>query len=235
MNMIEASPCDHRRMLGCARYNSPKERDWYEQHEPWLWEQLENGTTRWADEPAFIVDSALGWLFERAEGAEPRWEDLDVKELLLEDLPLGGLPANFGSGDLLLGLEEFLAWMGQRGKLNPAAAARLMGEVDTCREPFLDHFGDTESVEQEERLEVKLSSLAEPGDAWLCCLHCNRFFQAKDLRMDFTSNRQGCAFVECGAAGFDVDIHPWDAFRNNRDTRWPASTEDLHHGMLVPK
>jgi hypothetical protein len=146
MNMIEASHCDHLRMLGCARYDSTRERDWYERHEPWLWEQLENGTTRWANEPAFIVDSALGRLFERAEGEEPCWEDLDVKELLLEDLPLGGLPARFGSRDLLLGLKEFLAWMGQRGKLDPAITARLVGEVEACQEQFLDHFGDTTPV-----------------------------------------------------------------------------------------
>lgn len=147
MSMIEASPCDHRRMLGCTRYDSTREREWYERHEPWLWEQLEEGTTRWADEPAFMVNSALGWLFERAEGGEPCWGDLDVKELLLENLAPGGLPATFGSYNLLLGLKEFLAWMGRRHKLDRATTARLVEAVEACQAQFLSFFGDTEELE----------------------------------------------------------------------------------------
>ena len=147
MSMIEASACDHRRLLGCTRYESTRERDWYEQHEPWLWEQLATGTTRWADEPAFMVDSALAWLFERAQGANPSWDNLNIRELLLEDLPLGGLPDFFGSREVLLGLKEFLVWMGQHGKLDPATATRLVMEIDASQEQFLDTFGDTEFKE----------------------------------------------------------------------------------------
>ena len=147
MSMIEASACDHRRLLGYTRYDSTRERDWYEQHEPWLWEQLATGTTRWADEPAFMVDSTLAWLFERAQGANPSWDNLDISELLLEDLPLGGLPDFFGSREVLLGLKEFLVWMGQHGKLNPKTATRLVMEIDACQEQFLDIFGDTEFKE----------------------------------------------------------------------------------------
>ncbi len=234
MSNIEASPCDHRRLLGCASYHSQEERAWYERHEPWLRDQLENGTTRWADEPAFIVDRALDWLFEQAQGAEPGWEVLDIRKLLLEELPLGGIPDYFGSRDVLLGLKEFLEWMGQNGKLAPATATRLANEIDACQEDFLDYFGDTESKEMSKGLSVQLSSMDNPGEAWLSCLHCYRFFQAKDLRPGFDGRPAVCPFPDCGAAGLDIDIHAWDAFRNNRDPNWPASTDELRHGMKVP-
>ena len=55
-------------------------------------------------------------------------------------------------------------------------------------------------------------------DQWLWCLHCEKFFQKKNLRQDDVGLRQGCAFYgECGGAGFDVDIFVWDswAVKNN--------------------
>lgn len=235
MTMIEASPCDRRRLLGAVRYHSEQERDWYERHEPWLWEQLERGTTRYADEPACAVGGALAWIFEHAAGAEPRWEQLDIADLLLHELPMGGVLSHFGSRDLLLGLKEFICWMGQHGKLDAATARRQVREVDACQERFLDYFGDTESTEISEPLETALSRMDDSGSVWLYCLHCNRFFQARRLREDFLGNRQGCAFAACGAAGLDVDILRWDAFRNNRDPRWPASPDELRHGMQAPR
>ena len=62
---------------------------------------------------------------------------------------------------------------------------------------------------------------------WYWCLHCNRFFQARSLRIDFLGNRQGCAF--CGAAGLGVDIWPWDAFRA---PGWPRKASELRHGLV---
>jgi hypothetical protein len=67
-----------------------------------------------------------------------------------------------------------------------------------------------------------------PLEAWLWCLHCNRFFQKRRLRRDFLGNRERCAF--CEAAGFGVDIHVWDTFR--RDD-WPASPRELRHGLIA--
>jgi hypothetical protein len=64
-------------------------------------------------------------------------------------------------------------------------------------------------------------------DDWYWCLHCNRFFQARSLRIDFQGHREQCAF--CGAAGLGVDIWPWDAWRS---ASWPSDTSELHHGML---
>ena len=73
--------------------------------------------------------------------------------------------------------------------------------------------------------------LAREGDElWLWCIDCNRFFQAKSLRVDWMGNRQGCAC--CGAAGFDVAIFPWDVFRNDKEA-WPTSTAELHHGQRL--
>jgi hypothetical protein len=45
-------------------------------------------------------------------------------------------------------------------------------------------------------------------NVWLNCLHCDSYFQVKDLRPDPWFGRQGCPF--CGAAGYGVDI-----FRRN--------------------
>ena len=94
-----------------------------------------------------MVDSALAWLFERAQGANPSWGNLDIRELLLEDLPLGGLPDYYDSREVLLGLKEFLTWMGQHGKPAPRIATRLVMEIDACQEQFLDTLGDTEFKE----------------------------------------------------------------------------------------
>lgn len=237
MSLIEASPCDHPRLLGPSRYESKAERDWYERHEPWIWAQLEHGTTRWADEPTFMVNVALDLLWENAaeRGAEPRWEELDVRELLLERLPMGGILDTFGSRDLLLGLKEFIAWLGEQGKLDPALAARQQAAVDACQEAFLDIFGDTEPKEQPESLEDLINNTEKNGETWLSCLHCNRVFQAKSLVVDFLGNRQGCPFTDCGAAGLGVDILPWDTFKNNRDPRWPKTEAELRHGQTLPE
>ena len=66
-----------------------------------------------------------------------------------------------------------------------------------------------------------------PDDEWLWCFYCERFFQARHLKVDFQSNREGCAFCNC--AGFDVAIFAWDAFASNED--WPKSEAELHHGL----
>ncbi len=155
--MVEASPFEHRRLLGHDRYDCAMEREWFERHEPWLWEQLASGTTRWADEPAFIVDSALAWLFARARGPHPSWEELDVREFLLEGIALGGLPACHGPRDALLGLGEFIAWMGDNGKLEPASATRLLREMDACGDRFLALLGDGGSEEMAEGPQARIA------------------------------------------------------------------------------
>jgi hypothetical protein len=70
------------------------------------------------------------------------------------------------------------------------------------------------------------------GEVWLWCLHCERFFQAKDLKLDFIGNWQRCPFDDCGAAGLDVDILVWDAYKSE-DTSWPGSEDELHHGLCT--
>ena len=73
----------------------------------------------------------------------------------------------------------------------------------------------------------------QAGEVWLWCLHCERFFQAKDLKLDFLGNWQRCPFDDCGAAGLDVDILVWDAYRGI-DSRWPGSEQELRFGLQIP-
>jgi hypothetical protein len=70
------------------------------------------------------------------------------------------------------------------------------------------------------------------GEEWLWCLHCCRFFQAKHLRYDRFGAWQQCPFDDCGAAGFDVDILPWN--NGAYEPGWPASPDELWHGREYP-
>ncbi len=73
-----------------------------------------------------------------------------------------------------------------------------------------------------------------PND-WLWCLHCERFFQAKDLRPDVVGGKQGCAFEDCDGAGLDVDIYDWDDWAEQNDLKhWPLSTGVLKKGLKCP-
>jgi hypothetical protein len=71
------------------------------------------------------------------------------------------------------------------------------------------------------------------GKVWLWCLHCRRYFQAKDLKLDFLGNWQRCPFDDCRAAGLDVDIFFWDD-KWCRGPGSPTSEEELHYGMQFP-
>ena len=79
---------------------------------------------------------------------------------------------------------------------------------------------------------VTLERSDDPGEEWLWCIFCERFFQAKYLRVDYLGNRQGCAW--CGCAGFDCAIFRWDTFREEDDPDWPGSVAELHHGLRLP-
>ena len=77
-----------------------------------------------------------------------------------------------------------------------------------------------------------LDESPEPDDEWLWCIYCERFFQAKHLRVDYLGNPQGCAFCEC--AGFDCAIFPWDTFKDQSGGEvWPAAVEELAHGLSL--
>jgi len=82
-----------------------------------------------------------------------------------------------------------------------------------------------------ESLHVTLANSARPDDLWLWCIYCERFFQARHVRVDYLGNRQGCAFCEC--AGFDVALFLWDTFREPDDPDWPASEAHLRHGLKL--
>ena len=87
---------------------------------------------------------------------------------------------------------------------------------------------EIEIVESVHRL---LERSVSPDEEWLWCIFCEKFFQAKYLRIDYVGNRQGCAFCEC--AGFDCAIFKWDTFREEGDPCWPSSEEQLHHGIRL--
>ena len=88
-------------------------------------------------------------------------------------------------------------------------------------------------VETRDSTETTLALAGDQaGEQWLWCLHCERFFQAKHLKLDFLGNYGQCPFEDCGAAGLDVDIFSWDAWSD--DPEWPTSVEDLSHGLRFP-
>lgn len=73
------------------------------------------------------------------------------------------------------------------------------------------------------------------SEAWLWCLHCERFFQVKDLRTDFCGGKEGCAFEDCNGAGLEVDIFAWDDWAKQNDLKhWPKSTAELRKGLRCP-
>lgn len=77
-----------------------------------------------------------------------------------------------------------------------------------------------------------LEESEDPEGEWLWCIFCERFFQARYLRIDYLGNRQGCAYCEC--AGFDCALFRWDTFLEDGPGSWPDSVSQLHNGMKLP-
>jgi len=73
----------------------------------------------------------------------------------------------------------------------------------------------------------------EPDD-WLWCQKCERFFQAKDLRVNEQGDADRCPFKDCGGDGVGSDIYRWDSWAkaNPEDCEhWPKTTRKLSKGM----
>lgn len=69
-------------------------------------------------------------------------------------------------------------------------------------------------------------------EQWLWCLHCERFFQVKDLKPDVVGGNEGCAFEDCDGAGLGIDIFIWDEWaKQNNLKHWPKSTSGLYKGL----
>jgi len=67
-----------------------------------------------------------------------------------------------------------------------------------------------------------------PDDSWLWCLHCERFFQAKDYAQKLGAGFGGkCPF--CGASGLGIDIYPW--CQCEEFDHWPKSESELSYGQ----
>jgi hypothetical protein len=116
----------------------------------------------------------------------------------------------------------------QAGMIN-----RWATDDDSPRNTCLRLNDETEEVAFCDSTETKLALAGDQaGEQWLWCLHCERFFQAKHLKLDFLGNYGQCPFDDCGAAGLDIDIFSWDECRD--DPEWPTSVEELSHGMRFP-
>lgn len=104
-------------------------------------------------------------------------------------------------------------------------------ERDLYREPVWRIFDQGPMVPSHDTVPMALAKAGDKmGEVWLWCLHCSRFFQAQDLARDFLGNYQRCPFDDCGAAGFDVDIHHWSCDKDV-DPLWPRSEAELVFGQ----
>lgn len=72
-----------------------------------------------------------------------------------------------------------------------------------------------------------------PDDAWLWCLHCERFFQAREYAVKLGKGFGGrCPF--CGAAGIGLDVYFWDDWPKQHEEMWgfwPKSVAEISYGM----
>lgn len=76
-----------------------------------------------------------------------------------------------------------------------------------------------------------LATLDEPGEYWLCCQSCDRFFQMKSAQR---GDDVACPFDDCHDYGLGLGIYLWDAWRDAEDPRWPTSVDELSHGQRAP-
>jgi hypothetical protein len=86
-------------------------------------------------------------------------------------------------------------------------------------------------IEFVESLHEVIRLSPNPEEEWLWCIVCERFFQARYLRIDYLGNRQGCAYCDC--AGFDCAIFSWDIFKEDDDPTWPDSPAMLRNGLRL--
>lgn len=154
--------------------------------------------------------------------------DLGGQSFRTFDLPGGGF------GAVNVEFEKLLASMEQPDPKEQKWLNKWTTERDLECQPWFTDDGQGNFVEAHASALATLARAGEQaGEVWLWCLHCERFFQAKDLKLDFLDNWQRCPFDDCGAAGLDVDILVWDAYRAE-DPRWPRSEQELRFGLKIP-
>jgi hypothetical protein len=88
---------------------------------------------------------------------------------------------------------------------------------------------DLVEIQMIDPVRVVLENSVAEEEEWLWCIFCERFFQARHLRIDYQGNRQGCAFCRC--AGFDCAIFHCTTWKD--DPIWPKSVSDLRHGLSL--
>lgn len=93
----------------------------------------------------------------------------------------------------------------------------------------------TIEIQNEEYGEEEILDNEIDNEQWLWCLHCQRFFQVKDLRRDNLGRTEGCAFTDCNGAGLGIDIDRWDSWAKQNDVKhWPKSVKELYKGKFCP-
>jgi hypothetical protein len=71
-------------------------------------------------------------------------------------------------------------------------------------------------------------------EAWLWCIHCEKFFQVKELLDAEVGGKSKCPTKKCKGSGFGKDIFKWDAWAGagaSRLKNWPTSVEELKSGQ----
>lgn len=81
----------------------------------------------------------------------------------------------------------------------------------------------------------RLEAMSNPGECWLWCDECKRFFQYKRAKPWGGRARDACAFSDCTGYGLGYNLFIWDDMREPDDPRWPSSTDQLRHGMRSPE
>ena len=87
---------------------------------------------------------------------------------------------------------------------------------------------------QKTNITLGKDNLVIDSEAWLWCVRCERFFQAKDLKINNYGDLQGCGTPRCKGSGYKIDIFAWDAWASNSsdpDDHWPKSVDELEKGM----
>lgn len=76
-----------------------------------------------------------------------------------------------------------------------------------------------------------LATLSDPGEAWLCCHDCDRFFQLKD---GVDEDEVRCPHPGCNGLGLGFRIFLWDGMRVPANPQWPQSSSELSTGQRAP-
>jgi hypothetical protein len=71
---------------------------------------------------------------------------------------------------------------------------------------------------------------------WMWCLHCEKIFQAKEMKADGSGGTQACP--HCEAWGIGLDVYDWDSWCKKDPcgdfSHWPKNTDGFKSGQKIP-